>query len=91
MPLQGDAMPMQDVTVEECSDGRAVVIASSAHHPSEELMIHLTTTAGLESYPARVVSSSPVSVGGALCFRLELCIDDDDSSGGENNVAKETS
>jgi hypothetical protein len=71
-PLPGDAMPMQDVTVEELSDGRAVVIAPSARQPDERLVIHMTTGEGPRSHPATVVSSSPVSHGGVLRFRLEL-------------------
>ena len=71
-PLHGNAMPMEDVTVEQFSEGRAVVIAPSAHQPEEEMVIHLTTAEGLRSHEAKVVSSSPVSFGGSLCFRVEL-------------------
>jgi hypothetical protein len=91
MPLAGEAMPMQDVTVEEYSDGRVVLISPSAHQPDEELVIHLTTAAGLESHAARVVASSPVSVGGTLCFRLELWVEKSRSSCGENDVAEKDS
>ena len=69
-------MPMEDVTVEQCSDDRVVVISPSAHQPEEELMIHMATSAGLQSRGARVLSSTPVSVAGALCFRLELGVGD---------------
>ena len=89
MPLSGDAMPMRDVTVEEYSDGRVVLTSPSAHQPDEELVIHMTTRAGLESYAARVVASSPVSVGGTLCFRLELCVKDREPSRGDNDAADE--
>lgn len=75
-PLRGNAMPMEDVTVEQCSDARVVVISPSAHQPEEELMIHMATPAGLQSRGARVLSSTPVSVAGALCFRIELRVDD---------------
>jgi len=69
---------MQDVTVERFSNGRAVVISPSAHQPDEELVIHMATREGLRSHPATVVSSSPVSFGGGLRFRIELCVEDED-------------
>jgi hypothetical protein len=72
MPLPGDAMPMRDVTVEQFDNGRAVVISRSAHPPDADLVIHIPTRAGLSSQRVRVVSSSPVSRGGALFFRIEL-------------------
>ena len=84
-------MPMQDVTVEECADGRVVVMSPSAHCPGDEMTLHLTTADGLESHAARVVSSSPAAVGGTLCFRIELCISAAPSSRGELDVAEDKS
>jgi hypothetical protein len=75
-PLPGDAMPMRDVTVEQFSSGRAVVISPSAHQPDERLVIHMTTREGPRSHPATVVSISPVSRGGALRYRIELRVDE---------------
>ena len=75
-PLPGDAAPMHDVTVEHFAKGRAVVIAPSAHHADDELVMHVTTRTGLRSHPATVLSSSPVSFGGALRFRIELRVDE---------------
>jgi hypothetical protein len=66
---------MQDVTVEQFADGHAVVISPSAHKPDERLVIHMTTGEGPRSHPATVVSSSPVSRGGALRFRIELRVE----------------
>jgi hypothetical protein len=74
-PLPGDVIPMRDVTVEQFSEGRAVVISPSAHQPDERLVIHMTTREGPRSHPATVVSSSPVSQGGALRFRIELRVE----------------
>jgi hypothetical protein len=76
-PLHGDAMPLHDVTVEQFADGRAVIITSSTHSPDEEVVIHLHTPAGLHSRPATVVASVPVTVAGALCYRVELKVRDD--------------
>ena len=76
-PLRGDAMPMEDVTVEKIAGERVVVISPSAHALDEQLMIHMTTADGLQSLPARVVASNPISVGGALCFRVELRVDEE--------------
>jgi hypothetical protein len=81
-PLSADAMSMQDVTVESFSPARLVVTSQHAHAINEELTVHLATASGLESHRTRVVSRSPVSVGGALCYRLELQPDDDLSGAG---------
>jgi hypothetical protein len=71
-PLRGEALPMEDVTIESCSSDRLVVVSPSAHRPDEELMVHLTMPHGLESRRAAVVSSTPVSVADTLCYRVEL-------------------
>ena len=71
-PLRGEAMPMEDVIIESYSSDRLVVVSPSAPRPDEELMVHLTTSHGLESRRAAVVSSTPVTVAGALCYRVEL-------------------
>lgn len=73
-PLPADAMPMQDVMVELFSGDRLVVVSLTPHAPHETLMIHMTTAGGHASRRARVVSSSPTSIGGTLCYRLELCV-----------------
>jgi hypothetical protein len=75
-PLRGEAMPMEDVTIESYSPDRLVVVSPSAPRPHEELMVHLTTSHGLESRRAAVMSSTPVSVAGALCYRVELHVND---------------
>jgi hypothetical protein len=76
-PLRGDAMPMQDVTLEQFTGGRAVVIASSPHSPDEEVVIHLRTPVGLQSQRATVLTSAPVTVAGSLCYRVELRVRDE--------------
>jgi hypothetical protein len=81
---------MQDVTVERFSNGRAVVISPSAHQPDEELVIHMTTREGLQSHPATVMSSSPVSVGGGLRFRIELCVEAPDRPDAERDSREHT-
>jgi hypothetical protein len=70
-------MPMEDVTVEQYSGERIVVISRSAPGADEELVIHLAACGGLQSRTATVVSSTPVSVAGALCFRIELRMEAD--------------
>lgn len=74
-PLPGNAMPMLDVTVEQISGDRVVVVSPSAHRADEELMIHMRTADGLRSHQTRVMSSSPVSVAGTVCFRVELRVE----------------
>ena len=69
-------MPLQDVTLEHFAGGRAVVIAPSPHCPDEEVVIHLRTAVGLQSQPATVVASAPVTVAGSLCYRIELRVRD---------------
>ena len=64
--------------MERFSNGQAVVISLSAHQPDEELVIHMASREGLRSHSATVVSSSPVSFGGGLRFRIELCVKEDD-------------
>jgi hypothetical protein len=71
-PLHGHAMPMQDAVVEEFSGDHLVLIAPSARRPHEHLRVHLATAEGLTAHPFEVVSSTPVSLGGTVSFRLEL-------------------
>jgi hypothetical protein len=74
-PLQGVAMPMQDAVVEQFSGDHLVVIAPSARPPEEELMVHLATPAGLSTHAAHVRSSTPITMGGTVSFRLELQVE----------------
>lgn len=83
-PLSGDALPMEDVTIEDYSPGRMVVICASPHLADEELMIHVTTSNGLHSSDARVLASTPVSMAGALCYRVTLRVNEDPRVSGEN-------
>jgi hypothetical protein len=71
-PLAGDVMPMDDVIVERFSGKRLVAISLTSHAADEAVLVHMRTPAGLTTQPARVVSSRPTSIGGTLCFRLEL-------------------
>ena len=73
-PLTGDIMPMHDVVIERFAGTRAIVLSPSPHSVDERLMIHVSTTSGLESHRARVVSSTATSSGGALQYRIELDI-----------------
>ncbi|PYR77186.1 MAG: hypothetical protein DMF87_16635 [Acidobacteria bacterium] len=82
-PLPGHAMPMQDVIVEEFSGDRLVVVSLDRHVVDEDLLVYLSMPHGVERYRAKVTSSTPVSVGGKLCSRLELLVgalDNDESS-----------
>src|SRR5687768_9524996 len=47
-PLSGDALPMEDVTVERYSKRRIVVFSQTAHDQDEQLMIHVSTTGGVQ-------------------------------------------
>jgi len=81
-PLPGHAMPMQDVIVEEFSGDRLVVVSLDRHVVDEDLLVYLSMPHGVERYRAKVTSSTPVSVGGKLCSRLELLVgalDNDES------------
>lgn len=71
-PLRGQAMPMQDAVVEELSDDHLVVVAASARQPYEELIVHLPADGEVSTRSAQVLSSTPVAVGGAVSFRVEL-------------------
>ena len=89
-PLSGDAMPMEDVTVEEYTRGHVVVITPSVHPVNEELIMHVSTSDGLQSRRATVQSSTPVSVAGALHYRVELRVDDDAVPSGEGRESTHT-
>ena len=71
-PLTGDAMPMQDVMVEDFSDDRLVVVSLDTHAVDEDLLVYLSMPNGLERYRAKVTSATPVSIGGKLRCRLEM-------------------
>ena len=73
-PLPAHAMPMQDVMVEEFSGDRLVVVSLDRHAVDDDLLVYLSMPHGLERYRAKVTSSTPVSVGGKLCSRLELLV-----------------
>lgn len=73
-PLSGDIMPMHDVVIEKLEAQRLTVLSPSAHTVGEELMIHVSTSSGLESHGTRVLSTTPTSSGGALQYRIELSI-----------------
>ena len=67
-PLTGDIMPMHDVVIEKLDGERVTVLSPSAHDDSEDLMIHVSTSSGLESHRTRVISNTPTSSGGALQY-----------------------
>lgn len=73
-PIAADAMPMQDVMVEDFCDDRLVVVSLDTHAVDEDLLVYLSMPNGLERYHAKVTSSTRVSVGGKLCCRLELLV-----------------
>ena len=73
-PLAGDAMPMQDVMVEEFTGDRLVVVSLDKYVADDDLLVYLSMPQGLTRYRAKVASSTPVSVGGTLCSRLELLV-----------------
>jgi hypothetical protein len=79
-PLRGEAMPMEDVTIDEYTRDRLVVTTRTGHRADDELMVHVTTARGVESRRGRVVSSSPASVSGRLCYRVELQLCDRDGA-----------
>lgn len=77
MPLSGVIMPMHDVVIERFAGTHAVVISPTAHAVDERLTIHMSTISGLESHHARVVSSTAISSGDTLQYRIELDVDED--------------
>ncbi|HET9467840.1 MAG TPA: hypothetical protein VFO48_05490 [Vicinamibacterales bacterium] len=79
-PLTGDIMPMQDVVIERLEGTRVTVLSPSAHTADEDVMIHVSTSHGLESHRTKVISSTATSSGGSLQYRLELAVH------GENDV-----
>lgn len=76
-PLTGDIMPMQDVVIERLDGDRVTVLAPTAHTADEVLMIHVSTSNGLESHRTKLISSMPTSSSGSLHYRLELTIDEE--------------
>jgi len=84
-PLTGDIMPMYDVVIERLDDSRVTVLSPSAHAISEDLMIHVSTTSGLESHRTRVISNTPTSSGGTLQYRIEMSIDEDERDEGDES------
>ena len=83
-PLAGDAMPMQDVMVEDFSDDRLVVVSLDTHAVDDDLLVYLSMPEGLERYRAKVLSSTRVSVRGKLCCRLELHVTPAEGSPADN-------
>src|SRR4051812_5054762 len=73
-PLTGDAMPMQDVMIDSFSGDRLTVISLDTHAVNDDLLVYLAMPRGLERYVGSVTSSTPVSIGGELCCRVELRI-----------------
>ena len=82
-PLSADAMPMQDVMVEAFNGDRLVVVSLDRHPVDDDLLVYLSMPHGLERYRAKVMSSTPVSIGGKLCSRLELEVAALDAASGE--------
>ena len=76
-PLTGDIMPMHDVVIERLDGSRVTVLSPSAHVVNQDLMIHVSTSSGLESHRTTVVSNTATSSGGSLQYRIELRIDED--------------
>jgi hypothetical protein len=83
--LTGDIMPMHDVVIEKLEGERVTVLSPSAHDVSEDLMIHVSTSSGLESHRTRVISNTPTSSGGALQYRIELRIDEEARDEGDES------
>jgi hypothetical protein len=74
-PLSGDIMPMHDVVIERLDGDRITLLSPSPHAVNQALMIHVSTSTGLESHRTKVMSSTPTSSGGALQYRIELAIE----------------
>ena len=71
-PLPADAMPMEDVVVERMTGDRMTIVSLTPHEAGEDLLIHLSAPEGLQSHRARVTSSTPITAGSSVQFRLEL-------------------
>jgi hypothetical protein len=96
-PLRGEAMPMEDVTIESYALDRMVVVSPSLHRVEDELMVHVTTATGLTSRRGTVLSSTAVSRDGVLCYRIEMRTTDvngdgvdrtDGTAGGNTSAGK---
>jgi len=76
-PLRSDALPLQDVMVQQLSGDQLTVISRSAHCVDDTLVVHMETPLGKPiSHAARVVSSTPVVISGVISFRVELALTD---------------
>lgn len=74
-PLEADATCMQDVVIERIDDDRITILSVTAHEPGERAVINFSTPAGMQSHRTAVLSSTPVAVGAAVQFRVELQVD----------------
>lgn len=73
-------MPMHDAVIERLEGARVTVLSPTAHDIEQKLMIHVSTSAGLESHRAKVISSTATSNGAALQYRIELTLDEGEDS-----------
>ena len=65
---------MQDVVVERINGDFLTIVSLTAHEPGQPLTIHVSTSDGLKSHRTRVLSSTPISVGATVQYRVELRI-----------------
>ena len=73
-PLKGDVTSMQDVVVERMDGDVVTIVSLTAHEPGQPVVIHVTTSEGLQSRRTNVLSSTPIAVGASVQFRVELRI-----------------
>ena len=71
-PLKCDVMSMQNVVVERIDDDIVTIVSLTALEPRQHVVVHVTTSNGLQSHRANVLSSTPIAVGASVQFRVEL-------------------
>jgi tRNA-binding EMAP/Myf-like protein len=74
-PLPSDMLLIEDVTVDRLVGDRLVVTSSTAYRTADALVVQLINAETPSNLAATVVSTQPVVVDGAVCFRIELRID----------------
>ena len=71
-PLPAEVMSMQDVVVERIAGDLVTIVSLTPHEPGHQMVIQLPTPAGPQGHRTTVLSSTPISVGGSVQFRVEL-------------------
>jgi hypothetical protein len=71
-PIPAEAISMQDVVVERIAGDLVTIVSLTPHEPGHETLIHVPAPGGPRGHRATVLSSTPISVGASVQFRVEL-------------------